>query len=168
MPANEQGDRNETAITPRMSPGPNRAGSIALAIAVVAAVLCVAVFVSADRGMSMLSVRLKAAVAENPNPSRGQLQKAEEQFRTDFYRASPVMSALADSGLLLLAALVFAGACTAIIGLTRKECARKAALAALALCAAIIAGYCGYFNVRGAQMQREAPNIPAWYWTDSK
>jgi uncharacterized membrane protein len=165
MSTNEPGDRNETAAAPRMSPGPNRAGSIALAIAVVAAILCAAVFVSADYGMKMLSKRLQTVVSENAEPSRGRLEKVEQEFHADFYRTSPVMSTLADSGLLLLAALVFAGACTAIIGLLRSGYGKKSALAALVLCAVIVAAYCGYFSVRWAQMQREIPNVPSWYWS---
>jgi uncharacterized membrane protein SpoIIM required for sporulation len=142
----------------------NRTGSVALAIAVVAAALCVAVLVSADYGMSILAQHLKDAVAQNAEPSRGELAKVDEECRAAFARTSPLMSLLADSGLLLLAALVFAGACTAVIGLTRAGSHRKSSLAALVLCVLIIAAYVAYSGVRRAQMQKEIPGIPSWYW----
>lgn len=143
----------------------NRAGSMAFAIALVAVALCVGVLVAADRGMSMLSARLQAYCPPEKTPTRGELEKVEQEFRADFARAAPVTYTLMDFGALLLVMLVFAGTITGIIGLVREGFEKKMALTALLIMALIVGAYYGYGWVRRAQMHRELPNLPAWYWS---
>jgi len=144
---------------------PNRAGSMAFAIALVAAVLCVGVLVASDRGMNLLSARLRESCAQGKTPTRGELEKAEQEFRADFARAAPVTHTLMDFGALLLVMLVFAGTITGIIGLVREGFEKRKALIALLIMALIVGAYFGYGLTRRAQMQRELPNLPAWYWS---
>jgi hypothetical protein len=143
----------------------NRAGSMALAIAAVAAALCVGVLVASDRGISMLSARLRESCPPEKTPTRGELEKVEQEFRADFARAAPVTYTLMDFGALLLVMLVFAGTITGIIGLVREGLEKRKALTALLIMALIVGAYYGYGWVRRAQMQRELPNLPAWYWS---
>jgi hypothetical protein len=145
--------------------GQNRAGRIALVIALMAAILCMGVLTAADYGMSRLASRLKDACAAGKTPSKGDLSRVDQEFRTEFAAALPMASALADWGALLLVALVASAGITGVIGLRNAGCEKKSSGTAIALVALIAAAYIGYGAAIKARMEREVPNIPSWYWS---